>query len=74
MLRKLLKKILFFIKKKNRLCPPGSYKDKASQICNDCASTCKTCYGKGEDLCGTCYENVLFDDGRCVEKCPLNTF
>eukprot|EP00828_Plagiopyla_frontata_P035106 TRINITY_DN4590_c0_g1_i4.p2 TRINITY_DN4590_c0_g1~~TRINITY_DN4590_c0_g1_i4.p2 ORF type:complete len:376 (-),score=54.13 TRINITY_DN4590_c0_g1_i4:587-1714(-) len=57
-----------------RECPDGQFLENTEiTFCQNCYSTCKTCYGNLHNQCLSCKQNYYLNSGSCIQKCPLTT-
>lgn len=55
-------------------CPPGYFADPAKGVCQNCSSSCSTCYGPTRENCLTCSKGTFYYSDGCVDNCPKGYF
>uniref|UniRef100_A0AAZ1XTH8 TNFR-Cys domain-containing protein n=1 Tax=Oreochromis aureus TaxID=47969 RepID=A0AAZ1XTH8_OREAU len=57
-------------------CPPGSYANSATQLCEDCSPSCEACVDTSDNCisCSKGTDKLFLHQGRCWSNCPEGFF
>lgn len=57
------------------MCPDEYYEDNINNICDNCATSCKTCNGKNDNNCLSCEDGLYLDaENYCSLNCNPGYF